>query len=68
MVDTSLLIWGMVFGSIGLGYFAYGKKQRALVPFLVGIGLFIFPYFISNIYILLITGTGLALLPYFIRL
>ena len=68
MDDTSLLVWGMVFGSIGLGFFIYGKKQKAIVPFVTGIALFIFPYFIADVYILVLTGTALVALPYFVRI
>ncbi len=68
MKGTSLLIWGMVFGVIGLGFFTYGKKQKAVVPLFAGIALFIFPYFISNVYILVIVGVILAALPYFVRI
>ena len=68
MEGTSLLIWGMLFGAIGLGYFMYGKKQKAVVPLFVGISLFIFPYFISNIYVLVAAGVGLMVLPYFVRI
>ncbi len=68
MIGTSLLIWGMLFGAIGLGYFTYGKKQRAVVPLVVGIALFVFPYFITNIYLLVATGVGLAVLPYFVKI
>jgi len=68
MEGTSLLIWEMLFGAIGLGYFTYGKKQRAVVPLFVGIALFIFPYFITNIYLLLATGVGLSALPYFVKI
>ena len=60
-------MWGMIFGSIGLGFFVYGKKQKAVIPLFSGIGLMLFPYFISNIYILVISGIGLIALPYFIR-
>jgi len=49
MEGTSLLIWGMLFGAVGLGFFAYGKKQKAVVPLFTGVALFIFPYFISNV-------------------
>ena len=52
-MNTSTLIWGVIFGSIGLGFFVYGKKQKSVIPLLSGIGLMIFPYFISNIYILI---------------
>ena len=66
MEDTSLLLWGMLFGAIGLGYFSYGKKQKAVVPLYVGIALFIFPYFFTNIYVLVIVGVCLSILPYFL--
>ena len=68
MEGSSQLVWGVIFGAIGLGYFVYGRKQRAVVPLLTGISLFIFPYFISNIYVLVILGLILVMLPYFIRI
>jgi len=68
MDDTSLLVWGMVFGSLGLGFFIYGKRQKAIVPLVTGIALFVFPYFISNVYLLVLTGTVLIVLPYFVKI
>lgn len=68
MEGTPLLIWGMLFGAIGLGFFIYGKKQKAVVPLTTGIALFIFPYFISNVYLLVIIGVVLVVLPYFVRI
>jgi predicted membrane protein len=68
MEGTSLLIWGMLFGAIGLGFFTYGKKQKAIVPLFTGIALFVFPYFISNVYILVIVGVILVVIPYFVRI
>ena len=68
MQSESLIIWGMLFGAIGLGFFVYGKRQKAIVPLLVGIALFIVPYFISNAYVLVIVGALLVALPYYIRL
>jgi len=68
MEATSLLIWGIMFGAIGLGFFTYGRRQKAVVPLLAGIALFIFPYFISNVYMLVIAGTALVALPYFVRM
>ena len=67
MEGTSLLIWGIMFGAIGLGFFTYGRRQKAVVPLLAGIALFIFPYFISNVYMLVIAGAALVALPYFVR-
>ena len=68
MESESMLIWGMVFGSIGLGFFIYGKKQKAIVPLITGIALFIFPYFIPDITMLVIVGAILVVLPYFVRI
>jgi len=41
--SVAVLIWGMLFGAIGIGYFLYGKKQKAIVPLCVGIVLCPFP-------------------------
>lgn len=68
MNSVSTLIGGIIFGSIGLGFFVYGKKQKAFIPVLSGIGLMVFPYFVSNIYIMVLSGIVLVALPYFIRL
>ncbi|TFG93477.1 MAG: hypothetical protein E4H15_01255 [Syntrophobacterales bacterium] len=68
MEGTSLLLWEMIFGAIGLGFLTYGKKQKAVVPLITGIALFVIPYFISNVYMLVIAGAGLVALPYFVRL
>jgi len=67
-MDISILMWGLIFGSIGLGFFVYGKKQKAVIPFFSGIGLMVIPYFISNIFILVISDIFLIALPYFIRI
>ena len=67
MNHTSTLIWGVLLGSIGLGFFVYGKKQKAIIPLLSGIGLMTFPYFISNIYILVLSSVVLIALPFFIK-
>jgi hypothetical protein len=67
MNSTSILIWGMIFGSIGLGFFVYGKKQKAVIPLVSGIGLMLFPYFISNIYVLVLSGIVLIVLPFVIK-
>ncbi|MGB6307916.1 MAG: hypothetical protein WBF89_09000 [Steroidobacteraceae bacterium] len=61
------LLWGLLFGSIGLGYFIYGKKQRAVVPLVCGLALMLFPYFVSNNVLLVAIGTILAAAPYFLR-
>ena len=67
MDSSSQILWSMLFGSIGMVFFLYGKKQKAVVPLLTGITLFIFPYFISNVYALVAVGAGIVAVPYFVR-
>jgi hypothetical protein len=67
MMDPSTIIWGIIFGSIGMGFFIYGKKQQVFIPIASGIGLMIIPYFVANIYILILIGLVLIALPYFLR-
>jgi hypothetical protein len=66
--DTASLLWGVLFSSIGLGYFIYGRKQQKLVPLLCGIGLMGFTFFVSNVWALAAIGIVLMALPYFVRL
>ena len=68
MTDTSTIVWGVILGSIGLGFLVYGKKQKAIIPLFSGIGLMLVPYFISNKYILILSGIVLAALPYLIKI
>jgi hypothetical protein len=58
---------GLLFSSIGLGYFLYGKKQKTVVPLVCGLALILFPYFISSAALLIAIGIVLAAIPYFIR-
>jgi hypothetical protein len=66
-MNESWLLWGLLFGSIGLGFFVYGKKQRRIVPLVCGLALMIFPYFVSNTTILVVIGIALVAVPYFVR-
>jgi hypothetical protein len=66
--DTSSLLWGLLFGSIGFGFFLYGKRQRRAVPLVCGILLMVFPYFVSNTYLLVGLGVVLMAIPYFLRI
>jgi predicted membrane protein len=66
-VDVGVLLWGLLFSSIGLGFFLYGKKQRAAVPLVCGLVLMIYPYFISNLVVLVAIGVVLAAIPYFFK-
>ena len=67
-MNESALLWGLLFGSIGLGFFIYGKRQRAVVPLVCGLALMIFPYFVANTVALVAIGIALMAIPYFVRI
>jgi hypothetical protein len=67
-MNTSILLWSLLFSSIGLGFFVYGKKQKAVIPLLCGLGLMIYPYFVSSTVLLVAIGVALMALPYFVRI
>lgn len=67
-MNTMPLLLGVVFSSIGLGYFIYGKKQQQTMPLICGIALMIYPYFIENTVFLILIGIILCIAPKFIRL
>lgn len=66
-MTTAILLWGLLFSSIGLGFFLYGKKQQRLVPLLCGLALMLYPYFVPNVYLLVAIGAALTAAPYFFR-
>ena len=62
------LFWGLLFGSIGLGMFIFGKKQGRMVPLACGLVLMIYPYFVSNTVAMVVIGAILLAIPYFVRM
>ena len=67
MGSEAELLWGVLFGSVGLGYFIYGKKQRMVVPLLCGLALMVYPYFMTNLILMVVVGFILVATPYFVR-
>ena len=68
MESPASLIWQLLFSAAETGYFIYGKKQRATVPFVCGLVLMVFPYFVSSLLLLVLIGAVLLAVPYFVRL
>ena len=66
-MSTATLLWGLLFGSIGVGFFIYGKRQSMVVPLVCGLALMVYPYFVANAWLLLLIGIALMAVPYFLR-
>lgn len=67
MDSTASLMWGLLFGSIGMGYLVYGKKQRRGIALLSGVFLCSFSYFVSNLFLMILIGIIAMALPFFIK-
>ncbi len=67
-LNTSSILWSLLFGSVGLGFFVYGRKQKAVVPLVCGLALMVFPYFVSDTFLLVLFGVVLIALPYLVRI
>jgi hypothetical protein len=67
-MDTAALLWGLFFGSFGFAYFMYGRKQKKPVPFVAGLVLMAFPYFIDNPTLLAGIGFALMAIPFFVKI
>ena len=66
-MSESSLLWGLLFSSVGVGFFLYGKQQRSIVPLVCGLVLVIYPYFIANAIATVAIGIALMSIPYFFR-
>lgn len=67
MDSTALMIWGVLFSSIGLGFFIYGRRQNNVIALICGLLLMIYPYFVTNTYVLVLIGLIIIAVPYFWR-
>lgn len=48
-MNVNWLLLSMVYSTVGLGMFMYGKKAVRFVPLLAGIALMIVPYFLGSL-------------------
>ncbi len=61
--STSLFLT-MIWGALGTGYFIYGKKQSRFTFLICGVGLMVFPFFISNLTATIILGILMTFAPF----
>ena len=66
-MDQALLLWGLLFSAIGMGFFIYGRKQTRAVPLVCGLVLMVYPYFVPSTIWLFVIGVVLCAVPYFVR-
>lgn len=65
-MNMAVMLWGLLFGCIGMYYFIYGKKADKPVMRYTGLVLMLYPYFVQNTIAIVIVGLVLIFLPRFI--
>ncbi len=66
MFNSGFLFASLVWGSIGLGYFIYGKKQQAISAMAGGILMMILSYFAGSALVMSLVCLGIVASVYFL--
>lgn len=66
-INTANIIANLIFGSVGFVFLMYGWKNKEPKPLVFGLGISIFPFFITNTILIYVIGTGLIAWAYFWR-
>lgn len=60
MPSPADLFASLLFGVIGLAAFVYGKKSALFVPMILGFVLMVYPYFVSQTWLIYAIGCALT--------
>lgn len=59
LFDTNFLLASLLWGSIGVGYFIYGKKQGAMMPMIGGMVMIAVSYVVSSWLLMSLLSIGI---------
>ena len=59
-MNGNFLLASLFIGSIGLGLFMYGKRQRRVPHLAVGILLMVYTYFVPNVTLMFVIAAALV--------
>ena len=63
-MNTNTLFASLFWGSVGLGYFVYGRRQRSWIPMVGGVLMMAMSYFIGSVIFLSGGCIGLMVVIY----
>lgn len=66
LLDTKFLFASLLWGSIGVGYFIYGKKQQAMPPLIGGLVMIALSYFVESWFWMSLAGAALMAAIYWL--
>ncbi len=64
MPSYANLFAGLLFGTIGIAAFRYGKKSASWQPMAIGVILMVYPYFIEATWLVYLIGVALCALMF----
>ena len=59
MFNTNFLFASLIWGSVGVGYFIYGKKQGSWIPLTGGILMIVVSYFVGSALLMSVLSLGI---------
>ena len=65
-LDANFLFASLIWGSIGVGYFIYGKRQQSAIPLIGGILMVTASYFAGTALMMSLICIGLMAAVYFL--
>jgi hypothetical protein len=66
MFNANFLFASLIWGSVGLGYFIYGKKSGSWVPMVGGIVMIAISYVVPSALLMSLISIGIIALVYFL--
>ena len=66
MLNTSFLFASLIWGSVGVGYFIYGKKQSSWPPMVGGVLMIGISYFAGSVLVMSLVCLGVIGAVYFL--
>ena len=64
MFNTHFLFASLIWGSVGMGYFIYGKRQRSWLPMVGGVAMIAVSYFAGSALLMSLICVGLIVAVY----
>jgi len=66
LFDPGFLFASLIWGSVDVGYFIYGKRQQSFVPMIGGVLMIAASYFVSSAWVMSLVCLGLVAAVYFL--
>jgi hypothetical protein len=64
MFNANFLFASLIWGSVGVGYFIYGKKQSSWLPMIGGVLMIAVSYFVGSVLLMSLISIGIILAIY----